>query len=88
MFQLDVIKVQQNDIKVQTDAILALAKAEAAEEGTQVDLYKMELESIREQSKALGAQASVMQKDQQKEDFSPLWEEEQEQEDPGNEALQ
>ena len=54
-FQLDVVKVQQDDIKIQAGAIKDLASAEAAEEGTQLELYKTELKTLVDMTKAKGA---------------------------------
>ncbi len=57
-FELEVIKVQQDDIKVQSQAILALAKAESEEEGTQINQYKAELDSLIARSQAVGEKAA------------------------------
>ena len=54
-FEIELIKVEQLDLKIQTDAILALAKAEAAEEGSQLKQYESHLKSIIEYNKAAGA---------------------------------
>jgi chaperonin GroES len=56
--QLDVIKAEQDDIKIQSQAILALAQAEGIEPGQQIEQYKAELAAIVTRSKDLGAQAS------------------------------
>jgi len=56
-FELDVIMAQQNDIKTQTQAILALAQAEGVEAGHQLTEYKMQLDSLVSRSKELGEKA-------------------------------
>lgn len=69
-FQLDLIKTQQTDLTTQTNAILALAKAEAAEEGSQIGLYKVELDTLIKASKALGEQAKQQQAAPQETDYT------------------
>ena len=54
-FQLEVVKVKQDDVKIQAGAIKDLASAEAAEEGTQLDVYKTELKTLVDMTKAIGA---------------------------------
>lgn len=60
--QLEVIKAEQADIEMQSKVILNLAKAEAEEEGTQIQMYKTQLEALRDRSKALGEKASSLAK--------------------------
>lgn len=58
-FGLRVIEAQQKDIQIQTNAILALAKAEAAEDGTQINLYTAQLKELAEKSRQVGEQAKL-----------------------------
>ena len=59
-FGLRVIEAQQRDIKIQTDAILALARAEAEEDGTQLAIYTAQLKALQERSKEIGEKAEEM----------------------------
>lgn len=52
-FQLDVVKAQQDDVKIQAKAILDLANAEAAEEGSQLKSYELQLKTLVEKSKQM-----------------------------------
>jgi len=61
-FQLDVVKVQQEDVGIQTKSILDLAKAEAAEEGSQLASYQFALKQLVEASKAEGGNSGVNQR--------------------------
>jgi len=56
-FELDVIKAQQDDLKIQSQSILALAQAEAAESGTQLGEYKLRLEQIAAESRVTSERA-------------------------------
>ena len=58
-FGLRVIEAQQKDITTQTNAILALARAEAEEDGTQINLYMAQLKELGEKSKQLGERAKA-----------------------------
>ena len=56
---LDRLISQREDIKVRANAILALANAEAAENGTQLNVYKLQLEGIIAESKAVNEQVAA-----------------------------
>lgn len=62
--ELDTVKLMQDDLKVQADAIHKLAQAEAAEEGNQIEQYKAQLESIKAQSAQLGERANAVKQSQ------------------------
>lgn len=51
--KLDRLNSQREDLKVRANAILALAKAEEAETGTQLGAYKLQLDGIVAESKAI-----------------------------------
>ncbi|MDH5426192.1 MAG: hypothetical protein OEY29_14480 [Gammaproteobacteria bacterium] len=59
-FELDVVKAQQEDLRVQSQAILALAQAEGIEAGNQLEQYKLQLESIAARSEGLGQKANAL----------------------------
>jgi len=61
-FLLEVIKTQQQDVVVQTNAILVLAKAEAEEKGPQLEMYKAKLQALSKQSEGIGARAKLLEK--------------------------
>ena len=57
-FQLDIEALDLDRVKVHATAIKDLALAEAAEEGTQLDLFKTELKTIVDMTKAKGAESN------------------------------
>lgn len=58
--EIKTLEIQQNDLKVQADATLKLAQAEAAEEGTQIDQYLAKVQQIAAQSAQLGERAKAI----------------------------
>ena len=74
-YNLDVVKSQQDDIEMQSKVILNIANAEAAEDGTQLEEYKLQLQALADKSKALGEKADKMSGGQTK-DHSELWQDE------------
>lgn len=63
-FRLEMLKLQQQDVTIQTNAILALAKAEAEEEGFQLEVYKAQLEELKIRSEAISKQAAEADRQQ------------------------
>ena len=57
---LEVLKTQQDEIKVRTDAILTLAKAESEEKGTQLNKYKLQLDGIIAEGKDNAARIAAL----------------------------
>jgi len=58
--ELEVIKSMQEDLRTQSDAVYKLAQAEAAEEGTQINQYRAQVEQIKAQSAELGKRAAAV----------------------------
>lgn len=77
-FQLEMLKIQQQDITVRTNAVLALAKAESEESGVQLDAYKLQIEELTAASKLISEQTKQMQAsaNKEEEDFSEMFEDE------------
>ena len=69
-YQLDVIKAQQDDVKIQTEAILNLARAEGEERGSNLNEYKAQLEFLLARSKQLGERAASIGSPEQGRDES------------------
>lgn len=74
-YQLAVVAAQQNDLEIQTKAILNIANAEAAEEGTQIDAYRAQLERVRQESEEIGKKAAGLS-GQDEEDYSQFFKDE------------
>lgn len=56
--EIDFFKTQAEVIKLKADAIKSIALAEAAEDGTQLDAYKAEIDALTAQMKASGGLAN------------------------------
>jgi len=54
-FEFEMVTEKINQRKIISETILNLAKAEAAEEGTQLDIYKAQLDSLTSELEALNA---------------------------------
>jgi len=54
------LELQQNDLKVQSDAVHKLALAESLEEGTQIQQYLAQVQQIASQSAKLGERATAI----------------------------
>ena len=56
-FDLKVLEAMQNDLKVQAEAILAIAKAEAEEDGMQIQMYTAQMNSLQQKSQTIAKKA-------------------------------
>ena len=56
------LELQQEEVRINAQAILALANAEAAEEGTQLAGYKIQLDELIAKSKSVGERANSLGK--------------------------
>lgn len=57
--EIKALELQQDDLKVSANAILALANAEAAEDGTQLSEYKIQLDELIARSNTIGQKAGA-----------------------------
>jgi chaperonin GroES len=53
-FELDLLKSRYEILKLQADSIKTIAQAEATEEGSQIEIYKAELQAIANQIGSMG----------------------------------
>jgi len=68
--EIEKIKLEQDSIKIKADALLAMAKAESEEAGTQLEMYKLQLDTILQEEEALKERlerAAEKKEDKQKE---------------------